>query len=230
MISALTAKFWNNKVDSLFIDTLCRVGPLAYFEGFLSLYGAEFDFWSDMNVAIEDLSAVNFSLVYNKNEAEPKVSGSRQALFVSIPVPEEVHNMLPLNFENFKVTVVFFNIGINEKATLAETLGYCKDQTRSNNDNFEKLNIYFTQYKKMKSNDRNFVKRIDAVQELLLKLEQQLKLNTPKNIEILELAEDITRLLSNGFRFTSCKSAKDRTSMAGKLLNAEVVSSFYIKI
>lgn len=219
MITALTARFWNNRVDKLFIDTLCGVGPLAYFEGFLSLYGAEFDFWSDMNVAIEDLGAVNFSLVCNKNEVEPlpKITGSRQALFVSIPVPEEVYKRLPVNFENFKVTVVFFNIGINEKATLAETLGYCKDQTRSNNDNYEKLNIYFMQYKKMKSNDRDFVKRIDCVQELLLKMEQQLKLNTPKNVEILEYAEDITRLLSNGLRFTSCKSAKDRTAMAGKV-------------
>lgn len=206
-------------MDKLFIETLCGVGPLAYFEGFLSLYGAEFDFWSDMNVAIEDLSAVNFSLVCNKNEAEPipKVTGSRQALFVTIPVSENVFNMLPSNFESFKVTAVFFNIGINEKATLAETLGYSKEQTRSNTDNFEKLKIYFMQYKKMKTTEKDFVKKIACVQELLQKMDQQLKSNVPKNILLLDYAEDITRLLSNGLRFTSCKSAKDRTSMAGNI-------------
>lgn len=169
-----------------------------------------------MNVAIEDLQAVNFSLVCNKNMAEPVpvVTGSRQALFVSIPVPENVFVMLPANFEYFKVTAVFFNIGINEKATLAETLGYTKEQTRSNIDNFDKLKIYFMQYKKMKTSDRDFIKNVDEAQNLLQKMDQQFKLNTPKNYIILDYSENITRLLSNGLRFTSCKSAKDRTSMA----------------
>lgn len=148
-----------------------------------------------MNVAIEDISAVNFSLVYNKNEAEPlpKVTGSRQAFFVTIPVPEYVYALLPPNFESFKVTAVFFNIGINEKATLAETLGYSKEQTRSNADNFEKLKIYFMQYKKIKTSEKGFNKKIDFTQELLLKMDQQLKQNTPKNYIILDFAEDITR-------------------------------------
>jgi inositol polyphosphate-4-phosphatase len=218
LITALTAKFWNNKPDQLFINTLCSVGPFAYFEGYLSLYGNEWDFWSDMNVAVEDLSAVNFSLVCQKNEIEPipQITGSRQALFVRIPIPERIFEMLPETLpESFKVTVVFFNIGINEKATLAETLGYCKEQARSNLDNFEKLKIYFMQYRKVKCTDKNFQTKVVKVQNLLHKMEQELKTNTQKNIEILSCAQEVSRLI-NGLRFTSCKSAKDRTSMAGE--------------
>lgn len=60
--------------------------------------------WSDMNIAIEDLSTVNFTLVRHKhngganNSAKvpmPKVSGSRQSLVVYLPVPDYVYAMLP---------------------------------------------------------------------------------------------------------------------------------------
>lgn len=219
LITALMAKFWNNRPDQLFIDSLCSVGPLAYFEGYLSLYGNEWDFWSDMNVAVEDLGAVNFSIVCQKNEIEPipQIYGSRQALFVKIPVPEKIFEMLPQSLpESFKVTVVFFNIGINEKATLAETLGYCKEQARSNLDNFEKLKIYFMQYRKLKCTEKEFSNSIIKIQNILHKMEHLLKSNTQKNIDVLKCGQEISRLI-NGMRFTSCKSAKDRTSMAGKL-------------
>jgi inositol polyphosphate-4-phosphatase len=93
--------------------------------------------WSDMNVAIEDLSTVNFILVRhnsgnnsnNNNNSStassssstkksmpiPKVTGSRQSLFVYMPVPDYVYAMLPpsngqspLNRDqiSFKVTPV----------------------------------------------------------------------------------------------------------------------------
>lgn len=68
-----------------------------------------------MNVAIEDLSTVNFTLVRHKhnggsnNSGEtsssgaansksmpmPKVAGSRQSLVVYLPVPDYVYAMLP---------------------------------------------------------------------------------------------------------------------------------------
>lgn len=86
------------------------------------LYGAEWDMWSDMNVAIEDLSTVNFILVRqagnNKSNASmpiPKITGSRQSLVVFLPVPDYVYAMLPpsngqspLNRDqiSFKVTPV----------------------------------------------------------------------------------------------------------------------------
>ena len=79
-----------------------------------------------MNVAIEDLSTVNFILVRhasnNKSSASstkvmpiPKITGSRQSLVVFLPVPDYVYAMLPpsngqspLNRDqiSFKVTPV----------------------------------------------------------------------------------------------------------------------------
>lgn len=63
IISAIMAKLWGTSVTENYIRILCSLGPLAYFEGLLSLYGSETDMWGDMCVAIEDLSAVNFTLV-----------------------------------------------------------------------------------------------------------------------------------------------------------------------
>lgn len=61
----------------------------------------------------------------------PRVIGSRQSMKVLLPVPESVHSILPTKeATSFKVTPVFFNIGINEKATLSETLGYTREQHR----------------------------------------------------------------------------------------------------
>lgn len=61
----------------------------------------------------------------------PRVIGSRQSISVMLPIPESVFSILPTKeATTFKVTPVFFNIGINEKATLSETLGYTREQHR----------------------------------------------------------------------------------------------------
>lgn len=56
-------KLWGTTITENYIEILTHLGPLAYFEGLLSLYGGETDMWGDMCVAIEDLSAVNFTLI-----------------------------------------------------------------------------------------------------------------------------------------------------------------------
>lgn len=56
-------KLWGTQITENYVQVLCNLGPLAYFEGLLSLYGAESDMWGDMCVAIEDLCAVRFTLV-----------------------------------------------------------------------------------------------------------------------------------------------------------------------
>lgn len=63
---------------------------------------------------------------------------------VLLPVPESVHAILPTKeTTSFKVTPVFFNIGINEKATLSETLGYTREQHRfvKQNDNQKPIHL-----------------------------------------------------------------------------------------
>lgn len=57
------AKLWGTIVSESYVQILCSLGPLAYFEGLLSLYGSETDMWGDMCVAIEDLCAINFTIV-----------------------------------------------------------------------------------------------------------------------------------------------------------------------
>lgn len=63
IVSAIMAKLWGTSITENYVRILCSLGVLAYFEGLLSLYGSETDMWSDMCVAIEDLCAVNFTIV-----------------------------------------------------------------------------------------------------------------------------------------------------------------------
>lgn len=56
------ARFWGNSVTPSYLKVVTGVGPIAFFEGLLSLYGAETDMWSDMCIAIEDLGAVTFTI------------------------------------------------------------------------------------------------------------------------------------------------------------------------
>lgn len=248
------AKLWGTNVDINYIHLLYNLGPLAYFEGLLSLYGAETDMWGDMCVAIEDLSAVTFKLCRNTvavptttptaansiNSAAavptPKIVGSRQALTVLLPVPDAVHQLLPTKEAIvFKVTPVFFNIGINEKATISETLRYTTEQNRSNWDNYDRLRQYHMRYRKLIFIQPDTPTRgggggpptsgsTEHVLDLLASMEEQLKANVSKNVRVLQLAEDIARAIS-GIAFISCKSAKDRTAMAVTLQQCRILQS-----
>ena len=84
----------------------------------------------------------------------PRVVGSRTALTVLLPVPDAIYSLLPLvpssrQTLSFNVTPVFFNIGINEMASLAESLGTTKPQEKSNVDNFDRLNEYYLRFRKL---------------------------------------------------------------------------------
>lgn len=215
-------RLWGRELDSAYLSLLRELGPLAYFEGLLSLYGSETDMWSDMCIAIEDLSAVSFTLVpaaQGELTPMPRITGSRQALEVLLPVPEHV---LPTTTISFKITPVFFNIGINEKATLGQT----REQHRSNLDNYVRLSQYFSRYRKLGLNATGAAdassSEWESLQSLLGYMEQQLRANVSKNVKILHLAEDACRLMG-GLRFTSCKSAKDRTGMAVTLEQCRVL-------
>lgn len=160
----------------------------------------------------------------------PRITGSRQSLTVYLPVPEHVYALLPTKHRvNFKVTPVFFNIGINEKATLAEALGRTREQHRSNWDNYVRLKQYYTRFRKLPltvpetpSKHEPHMPAPQMLLNILNFLEEQLKANVSKNVKILHLVEDACRLMS-GLRFTSCKSAKDRTGMSVTLEQCRVL-------
>ncbi|EAT33363.1 AAEL014358-PA, partial [Aedes aegypti] len=94
LVSALMAKLWGQNVTENYISLLCNLGPLACFEGFLSLYGSEADMWGDMGVAIADMGSVSFTLVRSNIQRDskalpvPRVIGTRQQMSVLLPVPE----------------------------------------------------------------------------------------------------------------------------------------------
>lgn len=93
-------------------------------------------------------------MLFRHEHVTPRVSGTDSSLSVSLPVPDTVLSLLPLSSPpatpiTFHVTPVFFNIGINERATLAELLGATKPQERSNVDNFGRLNQYYHRFRKL---------------------------------------------------------------------------------
>ncbi|XP_046680485.1 type II inositol 3,4-bisphosphate 4-phosphatase isoform X2 [Homalodisca vitripennis] len=240
LVTALMAKLWCQKPDPVFLLVLTTIGPLVSFEGLLSYYGDEVDMWGDMVVAVEDLQTVGFTMARcppntRQEQAVPKVTGSRSSLGVVLPVPDSVHSLLPLSSPpvssvTFHVTPVFFNIGINEMATLAESLGATKPQERSNVDNFDRLNRYYHRFRKLNvpSEKRGVLHGPQQVSldSLVDQLKGTVLASRSKNVEILHLSSRICRRMK-GLRFTSCKSAKDRTGMSVTLEQCCILRSEY---
>jgi inositol polyphosphate-4-phosphatase len=109
LVTGLMAKLWCSKPDPKFLLVLSTLGPLVEFEALLSYHGDEIAMWGDMVVAVEDLCTVTFTLVHAGTERPvsqgsaqettlnlvPRVTGSRAALNVMLPVPEVVLSLLP---------------------------------------------------------------------------------------------------------------------------------------
>uniref|UniRef100_A0A6M2DE89 phosphatidylinositol-3,4-bisphosphate 4-phosphatase n=1 Tax=Xenopsylla cheopis TaxID=163159 RepID=A0A6M2DE89_XENCH len=216
LVTGICARVWGGPIDNDFMLVLSTIGAFASFEGLLTLHGSELDMWGDMIVAIEDLTTVTFRLEgvqsMKLGGVMPHITGSRNGLTVTIPVPNHTISKQPVTF---KVTPVFFNVGINEKVPLAEALGQNVQQRKSNLDNYSRLVSYYQQYQK--------VSICPGAQNLVDKLKICLHNSSSKNVEILHLAGDICRSM-RGFRFTSCKSAKDRTGMSVTLEQCRILS------
>ncbi|XP_035282030.1 type II inositol 3,4-bisphosphate 4-phosphatase isoform X3 [Anguilla anguilla] len=207
--------------DKAFLQQLHLVGLVAQFESLLSTYSEEIGMLEDMEVGISDLQRVSFKITEAKSDdpadLQPIVSGRREYYTVEVPLPGEVFGALPEELKEGKplqVYPVLFNVGINQQQTLAERFGDISSQERINQKNFEILEAY---YKSL--SDKLPLQYLPCFQtqtdlkELLETLGQNIMTKKRKNVEILWLAGTICRRL-NGIRFTSCKSAKDRTSMS----------------
>lgn len=241
LVTGLMTRLWCHKADPSFVTVLASLGPLAHFEGLLSYYGNEIDMWGDMSVAVEDLKTVLFILVRSPNPAAepypmPKVTGTRNTLTVSLPVPDALYSLIPTRQTlSFHVTPVFFNVGINEMATIAESIGATRPQERSNIDNFERLNEYYLRYKKLNIPEGNVLtsnrtsactSQMKSVSELIDDLRIAVHSSKAKNVEILHIGAKICRQIK-GIRFTSCKSAKDRTGMSITLEECQILADEY---
>ncbi|XP_026822038.1 type I inositol 3,4-bisphosphate 4-phosphatase isoform X3 [Rhopalosiphum maidis] len=236
LVSGLMARLWCQKPEPEFLYVLSSIGCLASFECLLSYYGNEIDMWGDMAVAIEDLATVNFTLLplsqavreNPKDEIMPRIVGSKNSLCVLLPVPDLIQSLLPSkNIAPFRVTPVFFNMGINEMATIAENLGNTKPQDSSNIDNFERLSEFCSRYRKLNlSSNGDCERQGTSVAELMSNLKDSLQSSKSKNVEILQTAAIVCRRLK-GLRFTSCKSAKDRTGMSVTLEQCSILNLEY---
>lgn len=212
------ARLWCHKPDPAFITCLSTLGPLVCFECLLSYHGDEIDMWGDISVAVEDLRTVMFTLnrcpspAANEPHPMPKISGCRNSLTVSLPVPDALYTLIPSKQTvTFNITPVFFNIGINEMATLAESIGATRPQERSNIDNYVRLNEYFLRYRKLNIPDVTLTNgRMAAcssqrpVAELIEELKISVHSNKLKNVEILHLAGQICRQMKGVLDYVNC--------------------------
>lgn len=234
LVSGLMGKVWCQQPDPMWTHALSSCGALALFAGLLSCHGDELCMLEDMVAAVEDLRRVLFWLepATNVSSPKPRVEGNRVFLSVMIPASEAVMSLLPQKGASgfrFTVTPVFLNVGINEQATLAEKLGDQTFQERINLDGVALLKDYHRRLQRCpypKGADTSRIRGIPSQQtsinELMEQLQNQAHSRKSKNVEILHLATEACRRM-HGLRFTSCKSAKDRTAMSVTLEQAQIL-------
>lgn len=231
LVAGLMSKLWCQQTDPLFVHCLTTFGVLAQFTGLLSCHGDELAMLEDMVVAIDDLRRVAFWLEPATNVCSPKprVEGSRVFLSVLIPTPETVMTRVPHRGRfQFSVVPVFFNVGINEQATLAEKVGDQSFQERINLDGAASLKEYYKQFQKfpMPKHDapraRSIQPRELPLMDVIEQLQTHVRGRKSKDVEILHLAMEACRRM-RGLRFTSCKSAKDRTGMCVTLEQGQIL-------
>jgi inositol polyphosphate-4-phosphatase len=170
----------------------------------------------------------------NEDVFVPTISGDRTEFVVTVPLPDAMFDRLRLDGVSkrfVRVVPVMFTIGINEQATLAERFGDVSLQETLNQDNYHRLHAYFEKYNEfVKLSESTDAPSSPSSSSASLNLENQMRhlhmsvlAKRNKNVDVLHQAAEICRAL-HGVRFTSCKSAKDRTAMAVTLEQVQLLS------
>lgn len=98
----------------------------------------------------------------------------------------------------FTITPIYFNIGINEMATVAESLGTTTPQYKSNIDNFDRLYEYHLRYQKLNlpkpDSASKGAQKSKSFEDIISKTKKLVQ-KKGKNVELLIEAAYITRKL-----------------------------------
>ncbi|XP_062311942.1 type II inositol 3,4-bisphosphate 4-phosphatase-like [Osmerus eperlanus] len=229
LVCGVCLRVYSGLQDQLFLQQLHLQGVLVQYEGLLSTYGDEQGILEDMEVGVMDLNRVSFSLSLATSDLpcsmQPCLSSPRgDDIVVQVPLPPDAFAALPWELRDgqlVRVHPVFFNIGINQQQSLAERFGDSSVQDRINMRSFELLKVYYNTLKKTLPSVCGV--EVEQVEEVLVSLQVSLQSKRRKNTDVLWLAAQVCRAL-RGVRLTSCKSAKDRTSMSVTLEQVRVLS------
>ncbi|XP_070554323.1 inositol polyphosphate-4-phosphatase type I A-like isoform X2 [Ptychodera flava] len=232
VIAGIYTKLATHGKDLSFQHQISHIGILLQFESLLSTYGDEMGMLEDMIVAVDDLNDVTIRLTCSGDDSRqlPTMTGHRSHIIVDIPVPASLFSKLPSEIQRgqqIKLCPVLFTMGINEQATLAERFGDTSLQDQVNRENVYEMRNYWDKFMKLsKRKSTGEVSKTDSLEVLLTRLQEAVGSKKPKNVDILQLASQLTHEMY-GIRFTSCKSAKDRTAMSVTLEQCMILQRQY---
>ena len=128
---------------------------------------------------------------------------------------------------SFIVMPVLFNLGVNEMQSVSNAIGSYGVQTRINKEGMNGLREYYelyVEYSRTSEHEQQNTHNIERLRGMLALLENLIEAEASgggKHVNLLLYSSFCARWL-NGARTTSCKSAKDRTSMFQTLEDCQI--------